>query len=95
MNRWFTKDGKTKRIPKKLNPLKEWSNENFGSLMQENMIRLTASLRKKYPELGLAKTVDLLVFLFGVYDNKQVLLTKTRYKAGEKIYDTINKESLQ
>jgi len=84
-NRWFTNNGRAKRIAKEFEQFRVFATCNKSLLVPElRLLELIKNVRNSWPQLGLAEATNLTVYIVGIYDNDKVsmLFREERYLLG-------------
>jgi hypothetical protein len=88
-NRWFTKQGRAKRVSAEVIPFKYFMHKRKSLILENRSIQLIRDIRIEY-NLTLVDAVNLYVFLNGLYNNPDSLFTNERFSAGKVVASQIN-----
>ena len=88
-NRWFTKTGRIKRVPKNLESMRYLAIRYKDRLISNSFgcIEATKIIREEF-NLDLRNSLDVMVAFIGVYNNESPVFNETNYLAGMKLIDS-------
>lgn len=91
-NRWFTKDGRNKRISKdfkQFKPLIPPPVQTTNGQYRMNVIELIKNVREKWPHFSLTDALAIAIYLNGIFDNDKEFYSPARYIKGKQLLESI------